>query len=829
MQGFRSVVVNHAHPKAADLRCQATTTITKFCQGVGRERYDVSTSTRERKFGVKGSRQVWDMTDLGQEFRFDTLGELDIVTMVDVDYHLKNFNLFQDHPILLYTNRPNSLGARTIDGSYYFKDPYTMVENVNGGAAYESGVWDFSPDLIMINGWFSFTVYHCDKLLQPNTDNRYLVLLAPIVRVDLPYWCFRLLAHWAGVNLRQVTPIQRSRNVHVHGDYLMGRFNVSGVAKVSIKLTQANHCFSCNIDEALWDTLVQMKGVSKLFTVADVARICEAYTHKLTNADFAMIANALSVAKYMPGPTFQAYGNVQSDSLEQPKAVARVAAEPIVSSVAFAAADTISNERLCIAERIVGMRNTVNAPEKYLKYKEEFLKLLVPVPAIGTPLTLDQVKERQNKPMQRARQVREEIHTNKPDFAIKSFVKKELASKVTPAHNISTLPQSHTLELSRFAYALKYQCLMKHDFFMPGCTPKKVVARIRAYVAKVKAKGKVVKDSDYVKFDASMSEFLRGLEFDVYRRWVALTYLDELEKHLSNEVGKRARGKHGTRYEQRFSRGSGSPLTTEGNTIVNAYLAYCAYRKAGLGEEEAFNAIGPKYGDDALDDSDAKLEEVAADLGLKVKVTPSGDQPVFLGRHYLDAVNYDTTYSNPIKVLQRVCVVLRNDDRALQDKINGFLITESHVPLVSNYLKAVKRIYKLRDGFSNDVEHDVSFRVHQGGYPVDDSVVADFLLRDAIAKHLDLTGVELESICTALDHAQTIDDLINIKINVKSSEIPKFKFFLIDSRQEVGLENQPVIQRIKNNGKSTRNRKQQLWTVKNREGLVASSDRSFSR
>jgi hypothetical protein len=147
----------------------------------------------------------------------------------------------------------------------------------------------------------------------------------------------------------------------------------------------------------------------------------------------------------------------------------------------------------------------------------------------------------------------------------------------------------------------------------------------------------------------------------------------------------------------------------------------------------------------------------------------------------LDVNNYDTTFSSPIKLLKRACVVNKlHDPKALADRVNGYLITDKHVPLVGHYLTALKRVYKLGVGNElENMEHDVRYRHRNGPFPVDVSCEHDRLMVTTVARLLGLLDVELIRLAKALNAAQSEEDLKNIKVFVKGSEDPTFKFYCV--------------------------------------------------
>jgi hypothetical protein len=216
------------------------------------------------------------------------------------------------------------------------------------------------------------------------------------------------------------------------------------------------------------------------------------------------------------------------------------------------------------------------------------------------------------------------------------------------------------------------------------------------------------------------------------------------------------------------------------NSMANAYIAYCAYRLSGLSKEASFKAIGPKYGDDGLDNSRGHFVQASKELGMKLKIFAPGRNVGFLGRVYLDVYTSDTTMSGPLKVLKRACVVNKRNPTAFSDRVNGYLVTDSHVPLVSDYLEALKRIYKLGDsGVHDDMEHDMKWRFRKGPFPVTETC-EDRRLREAyVAGALQMLPSDMAKLRYRLRIAQSVQDLVDIKIWTPAMEKPDFDFYLV--------------------------------------------------
>ena len=269
---FSSAGSNHAHPNAAHLRCQATTSAQKFCDRLKSKRYDVSTSSRELKWDVDGDRLMYDMSDVVYDVKTPGITYQHVVTMIDVDYYVDNLAIYAPNPILMYTVIPECVAGQTEASIFYYESQDVFVERVTGGAEYKTQLWDFTPDRVILKNWFSFTIYVVEKALQPGTTNRYLVLLCPTSTIWLPWCVFKVISRLGGFSLSRAEVLKRTTNVLEAGGVLIGRFVHNTVSMVSIKLQTAVYGTSVNIPEHVYDSLVLQKLRTAKYLASDIER-----------------------------------------------------------------------------------------------------------------------------------------------------------------------------------------------------------------------------------------------------------------------------------------------------------------------------------------------------------------------------------------------------------------------------------------------------------------------------------------------------------------------------------------------------------------------------
>ena len=178
-----------------------------------------------------------------------------------------------------------------------------------------------------------------------------------------------------------------------------------------------------------------------------------------------------------------------------------------------------------------------------------------------------------------------------------SFQKKEPYTKYNWPRNISTVPTDHTIRLSTYTYALKQDRLKKCDWYLPCLTPIEISNKFHLFCQTHEK----VDETDHDKFDGRISRWIRlNVEHPIYHRHFRREFSKELGDLLARELGAPGRTKNGVKYEPECSRLSGSPLTTDGNTIINAFVGYCCGRMRGMTPVQAWQEIGLCYGDDGL-------------------------------------------------------------------------------------------------------------------------------------------------------------------------------------------------------------------------------------
>jgi len=711
---------NHTHPAAAHQRDELSRLMTKFCFENYFRRYDISMSRREVRAGVAGQRNYFGVADLGVGCCNDEVTEWDLVTFCDVDYYLSEDEFVEyvyGKPFLMNTFCPNALTGTVPDGRYWYVDNRTVLTVLLGGARYYHKTYNFENPYLVLERFCSFCVYNVDRCRI--SDTRYVVLCTPLSWVFDPT---HLIRRCLGVSQWRLS----AETATVNGQVMHKRFFCSRGYMRSI-MTMGDTC-SVELPEVTFSAIKAQFDAAKHNNISDVEKFLRLQNFSPVQAAISapllfrclkqvQVKSTLSVGIAAPGFQVVVEGGLSTDNDGKQNNVS--VSPPIVAVGGPSPVDSHTNDLACVAMRVVEPHNVVVPGVEYQRFAEEFVSFVVPSRLLhrGIPITADMVIELQDKPLQRLRSDLQRWWRT-TGMTVKAFQKKETYAKVAAPRNISTVTPAHTVGLSRYTYPFKYGVLRDVEWYFPCLTPREIVTRVRQFVAQYK----VVDCTDYSSFDGTNSRWLReNVERQCYLRYYPKEYHRELISYFDDELDCRAVTGFGVRYSPDGSRLSGSPLTTDGNTILNAFASYCGYRLLGVSPKQSFSQIGPKYGDDSIERSDCNLDDVCVAIGFSIKhhVVRAGSSLPFLGRIFVDPWVSDNTVQDPmrtlIKIHQSFPGGVTSDVQAAINRCSGYLVTDANTPLIGDYCRAVIRVFGGEYKFGADREMD--FRVLNGAWP----------------------------------------------------------------------------------------------------------------
>jgi hypothetical protein len=696
----------------------------------------------------------------------------------------------------MYTVLPEKVAGTTKGPGFYYCDIDTkgrtvLTEYIRGGAVYTSNLWDYSPDLVIVRNWFSFTVYAVEKIQQPGSNIRHIVALCPKATVHMPHWLYAFFARPFNFNWSRTPMLDYDKSVSkVQSGYVIRRYvDSEGIDTLSIRNhdIKDGHCMT--VPHSLYYSLTSYaKNNQKYFGLSTIERAFSIDKLAISQSDIRMLAELISNninQKYSVPQQMVNYQCSGRDEFADAKPVAHLVHPPITDDVAVAPIRSYNNDVACITKRIDDIANDTTPPHRFEKYKQEFLDMLVPANMVGRGCSVDApvVYEKQDNPRQKARNNVQLHNFANHSRSVKSFQKSECGKLGGAPRNISTVDASLTVDLSMYTMAFKEDVMVKQSWYMPGLKPDDMATRITDYVRRTREKGKVVIETDYTKFDGSISPWLRQIEFEAMRRWVSPTKLPHLNKLLIHEINNKGITTQGVKYQTRSTRLSGSPLTTIGNTIVNAFVAYATYRESHTGTsrkhvKRCWDLIGPKYGDDGLDQG-ANFVEVGKILGLTIKIDERNDWVTFCGRAYINPMHTISSVTPCSRVLRKIPVVTNNDSDGGRNKVLGYLVTDSMTPVVGQYLRALARVYNYNGEVDANIiqDRDLAHRVRNGAY--------SFLTQDTdraisfMAQDMGVTPEDIVRISEKLDAVKVARDFIGITVGCQQPINESLEAYLV--------------------------------------------------
>ncbi|UTU02161.1 RNA-dependent RNA polymerase [rice-associated noda-like virus 1] len=734
----------HSHPNSAMWRSAMAAHMNKIAEEAGYIPYNVSKSANDNV----GTRYFYFMKDLAQKYEDPELPHNAAIIMTDVDYYADmNAWLLTEKPILIYTLYPTTAAHRNDEYSFYI-DPATnsVVYNVSGGAKYQHHLWDYKGDTI---GTFDrkcdLITYSIEQRKIAGDENHRFILLCPVAKVHHPYGFLVGTGAW-GLQRRDLTSGYLYDDITDQLSILVSEqhsVEITGTLYESIKQRLLNKTASplvSDIERLLRDNKVTEHALIAPLLYNHMGLELHrnvVHTTTLTTNYHPVELGALATEDGKPG------GEAGHTTLVNPGACF-----PTVSE-----ASDIST----VIHRVLKPCNTITPPRIYNNYADEFRKiLLMGKERMGAPWSYPQVIAEQNGPLQRVRidQIRHTVMLNSPNRN-SAFVKNEAYPTINAPRNITTMSGEVTLSLSSFTYPFKHEILKNHKtkFYSPGMSPIEITERL----AELTTTDGVIA-TDYTKFDGSISQWLQLFVKNNYTAWLDQRYVGEFEHWFNQVFVQRARTKHGVQYNPHWSTRSGSPLTTDGNTQINAFVVYCALRKLKYEPKESFSKLGLYCGDDGYTryypGLDLMMTTVAKELGLTLDIEVNFHGPYsFCGRRFIDPSRIPDSYQDIKRTLPKLHLV-RNGTMSIAQRLTnkavGYQTTDDKTPIIGNWARKVLALTGLQP---RNLSHEEAYKMNQP-WPQE----SELEIEEHVAADLEITSQELKQLCDYIDQTTSLDD-----------------------------------------------------------------------
>jgi len=752
----------HTHPESAGERSGVNVFLQKLAEQAGYKPYNVSMSQQDILNGQSGCRNYHCAKDLAMQARHDKVLINTCFVFTDVDFNVDmNKYLRYFKPILMYTIVPTTAGCHDDEFAFFFKDN-KIHYSVQGGSRYVHQLWNYCGDVVtVVDKHKNLLCYHITQHILKDSPHRRIITILPYCSVPFPYYRIideqplkRKILNDNGVSFIDCeTDNKLSLAIEGSSDSIL-------ISKKTYKALQIKR------DNAV--TPIKTGDIEFiLYKNADDKR-------DITN-DACILYNILmSNCKLTPNmigtntiPTY--YQTLSPLVHEEVKPPCQIVTSPLVTHPALFPAQTYNNECAAIAGRVDKPRNDVKMGLKYLHYSNEFAELMVPIPHQGRPISMEEVKKLQNKPMQRAR-IREVDHILGPEprNKLKSFVKSEAYSAPNDPRVITTNAAVLTTRMSAYTYAAKEDFLKKLDFYGPCKTPLEIHDRLK----QIGEFGFII--SDYIRFDGSIS---RDLQFEVvnkvYNRWLNLgADHDEWMAMFHQVFIQKAYTRRGLSYDPGFGTRSGSPITTDGNTMINAFISYSALREIGKNPDEAWSMLGLYVGDDGLNMNlpglAETLNDVVSDLGLNIEIirTTPDETITFAGRTFPRPLTSNTSHQDIIRTLPKLHVSSNKcvtPEEAAFNRAAGYYVTDKETPLIGTWARKVlfltgklNEVAKISDNaelLKDSMTSEERYKIANGSWPQEQPE----LISESIARILNRTTDDINEMVLKIRATEDLD------------------------------------------------------------------------
>jgi hypothetical protein len=748
--------------------------ITSALDQIGCDGWEISRARQSKS--ERGPHQHYAVGDLHLNVSNDPPDEKDVIVGIDVDYYLKDPEEYLSYgvPTIFHSFNPIEVSGK--DGESRFRIINDEVNyDVSGGSRWKHKVWDWCTYGEFLESevkrgvwswlrWFGFSkvVYQKVQYSRPWEDcqNRVLIWTIPA------YSCIRFNWIPSDLNARRLKRVQYADKFRLGWNALISQVK----DKLSISCGRQGEDVSFSLNKEDYDILMGLSSAQSVTTrmlgmgykeAGFMALVGQYFAGKEPpKSDPARVGNPIKAKVHWP----------LASEADEPETKSRVYATPIVTdSNLVPMIKRWESLAISLERRVTSVNNTKTPSPRTQAFAQEFVRLVSPENGVGAPYSMEETAEKLNKPSQTlaVKQIWETIDMTCRKL-IEAFVKNEPCLKT--GRIISSFADMRFIaKFSSFTLSFRDKVLHNESndhWFCPGKTPKQIAEKVCEYVKSIFTP----MEADYENMDGTVSAWIqRHVVNPCYLRWFHPKFRAELTGYLDMLISCPARAKRfGFRYDAGVGVKSGSPTTCDGNSLIDAFVMYCAIRmtQPELSEREAFRLIGLAFGDDSLFDEMYKkaMLKVVEDLGMKIKIEKfKPDQGLtFLARVYPDPYNTTTTFQDPLRTWRKLHLTQRDPNiplaTAALDRLSGYLVTDGITPITSHYARMVTRYYEgLSDTETKEqrekrrtVDREKPYWLTEGGSWPQDEKDVDLMTR-VIAARTGFDEETLRGLCLKLD------------------------------------------------------------------------------
>jgi len=698
-------VANHTHGVAAADRNAGTATAALVANSLGLEPYFVQQSLSDVRKNRDGDRSFHWAKDLAVppvEFHLDSAAQAAV--LVDVDYYIDMPRLLARHPgtYLVSAFQPTAAGKSVGEYTFRWLRDGRVEYRVSGGAEYVHHVWNYAGDTFLVEdvGYLSKRVcaYHVDR--KYIDEHHCLVLLSLIGQFQMPS---ALPTPWIieGRKLERLMPIADN---HVVLDVVKPDGIYRSVALLG------NH-EAVTLPMAQLDAVRAVAVAAKIMvspaTVASNIAPSSATglpTERLPPGHAAILTNYLrSVIPHSPPVVYPPTECMMPIYFAKHDYDAKVPlagfGSPLIGPC-YGFARSIASDNNCIETRVEAFHEVDTpgrvedpVPPALAGYMVEFAEFLIPEPHMGVPVDHDYVHDKQARPSQRVKLDQAAVAGPWTKPAWDAFTKVETYVKPTNPRNISQNTPAANLAHSTFMYAFHNGVMASQAWYAFNKTPAECAQRVCDILAD--ATHSCLADGS--RFDGHVKRRARILERICMLRFFARDYHAAVNEALDAQIAIPGKTKEGRRYWSGYGRGSGSLETSDFNSVLTAFIDYCAWRNTTVSGTKcspamAWAKLGIYGGDDSLAGAvdPAALKRSAELMGqdYEIEVVARGDRGVnFLNRYYSREVWHGNVNSmaNPSRLLAKLWVGPANLQNVLQrfaERCSGYYRMDRNSPVI---------------------------------------------------------------------------------------------------------------------------------------------------
>jgi len=747
-------------------------------------------SKTDQRNDAIGSRNWYWGKDTGAEPRCDAVPEDAMMVMIDVDYYvdMPSYLVNTNKPVAIYTFTPTSAAKTEGEVAYRFNEDQSIEYLVSGSGAYHHQLWDYAHDTIRAEtyGWDPYITGPLFKFLGYPTASAHfavdhhrvdadhaIILLTPLISVK--GLLAPLLRYMRAAPLNRMCPVENGWTVLL---IQSTRGLVSSVARLGS--WAAASATSSNVDALKEIHELSTKGLSPPHVgsvIKDSTRaqqyVLASYVHSKSEGGTRVIEADVTKPRSYTYVTKDGDGTFDVPLDDTPGLTPfmnPIGPPGLVPSV------NKQNETKCIQARLLDIRSDKTLDSRGLAYVKEFIKLL-DLDGQLDPVPYDDVETNQDRPTQQAILESGKFEPLTEDDALqcRAFMKREsyAPNKAGDPRNITTVSGQFKIKFSMILYAVS-KVLKEQKWYAFSKNPLEIATR----VADILSDASSATETDHSRMDGRTAPAIRDAELLLYLAMFKEKWHEEIIELCNKQAHAQVTGAFGTRYLALWSRLSGSPDTSAGNTFINAVIQYIAYRRSGMTCGEAFAALGIYGGDDGLsaNQDPENVRWAAALFGQVVTfdVKPRhSDGITFLSRYYSPAVwsgGLDSCADIGRQLakfhLSGTLPPTVTPLHKLVEKARAFALTDPNTPILGEFATLVMRLHNESKEKQEDLsEYDARALAQTASYwsKYDESVqypnnnCGRWMERYV----LDL-GMDVSAFRGYLQTAQTLDDLLHV-------------------------------------------------------------------